>query len=380
MEATLDYTREFPLSHELIYLNHAAVAPWPLRTAEAVNRFAEENVTRGAAGYERWLQTERAVKEQFCRLLNAPSPDDIALLKNTSEALSVVAHGLDWSTGDNVVSAREEFPSNRIVWQSLAPRGVELRTAELETSADPEEALIALMDGRTRMLAVSSVQYARGLRLDLERLGEVCRSRGILFCVDAIQSVGAHALDVRSAHIDYLMADAHKWMLGPEGVAVFYSRPEAREKLRLLQYGWHMVEHAGEFEREDWSAARSARRFECGSPNMLGIHALQASLGLLLEVGMDAVSRNVIKNVAYLIDKIQQSKNLELLTPATPGRYAGIVTFRRRDAAPAALHRRLMDQGVICAQRGGGMRFSPHFYTRREELDRALEHALQGGV
>ncbi len=113
---------------------------------------------------------------------------------------------------------------------------------------------------------------------------------------------------------------------------------------------------------------------------MLGIHALQASLGLLLEVGMDAVSRNVIKNVAYLIDKIQQSKNLELLTPATPGRYAGIVTFRRRDAAPAALHRRLMDQGVICAQRGGGMRFSPHFYTRREELDRALEHALQGGV
>ena len=208
----------------------------------AVQQFAEENMRQGARHYTRWLETEVHLREQCRSLLNAPSADDIALLKNTSEALSVVAHGLAWRTGDNVVISDQEFPSNRIVWQSLQEDGVETRCVDLTRGASPEQALVACMDKHTRLLAVSSVQYASGLRLDLDRLGTLCRDRGVLFCVDAIQSLGALPLDVQACGADFVMADGHKWLLGPEGCAVFYVRSQVRERLRLRQYGWHMVE------------------------------------------------------------------------------------------------------------------------------------------
>ncbi|HXH64196.1 MAG TPA: aminotransferase class V-fold PLP-dependent enzyme, partial [Mariprofundaceae bacterium] len=175
-------------------------------------------------------------------------------------------------------------------------------------------------------------------------------------------------------------ADAHKWMLGPEGVALFYSRPGAREQLQLSQYGWHMVEHAGDFERAEWRPAASARRFEPGSPNMLGIHAMEASLSLLEQVGMENIEAEVLRRSSRLVEAILAEPGLELVTPREPGRRAGIVTFRfsGRDADfHAGLYRQLMGRGVICAQRGGGIRFSPHFYTGTDVLDEALRLALE---
>jgi cysteine desulfurase / selenocysteine lyase len=367
-----DYRDEFPLDPGLIYLNHAAVSPWPRRTAEAVQRFADENLHRGARDYPLWLEAEGRLREQCRGLLNAPSADDIALLKNTSEALSVVAHGLEWRAGDNVVISDQEFPSNRIVWQSLARHGVEVRQADLSHGPSPEEALCACMNERTRLLAVSSVQYVTGLRLDLDRLGAFCRERGVLFCVDAIQSVGALPLDVQACGADFVMADGHKWLLAPEGCALFYARAGVRDRLQLRQYGWHMVENHLDFSRQDWQVAASARRFECGSPNMLGIHALSASLALLAEVGMDEVAARVLSNSAYLIEALSRLPDIELLTPQQPGRYAGIVTFRHRRVDSAELHRRLLARKVICAQRGSGVRFSPHFYITRAQLEAAV--------
>lgn len=367
-----DYSDEFPLDPGLIYLNHAAVSPWPRRTAVAVQRFAEENMRHGAHHYPRWLETETRLREQCRGLLNAAAADDIALLKNTSEALSVVAQGLEWRAGDNVVISDQEFPSNRIVWQSLQDLGVETRCADLTRGASPKQALGACMDARTRLLAVSSVQYASGLRLDLDQLGTLCRERGVLFCVDAIQSLGALPLDVQTCGADFVMADGHKWLLGPEGCAVFYVRPQVREKLRLRQYGWHMVEDHLNFSRQDWQAAASARRFECGSPNMLGIHALSASLALLAEVGMEEVATRVLSNSAYLMEALGELPDIEILTPQQPGRYAGIVTFRHKHVDPAELHRNLLARSVICAQRGGGVRFSAHFYVTRAQLATAV--------
>jgi cysteine desulfurase/selenocysteine lyase len=367
-----DFSDEFPLDPGLIYLNHAAVSPWPRRTAAAVQRFAEENMRRGASHYPRWMETEAHLREQCRSLLNAASTDDIALLKNTSEALSVVAHGLEWRPGDNVVTSNQEFPSNRIVWQSLQDMGVETRCVDLNQDASPEQALAAGMDDRTRLLAISSVQYASGLRLDLSRLGAACREREVLFCIDAIQSLGALPLDVQACGADFVMADGHKWLLGPEGCAVFYVKPQVRDRLRLRQYGWHMVEAHMDFARQDWQAAASARRFECGSPNMLGIHALSESLALLAEVGMDEVATRVLANSAYLIDTLANQPDIELLTARQAGRYAGIVTFRHRRIDSAELHRRLMARNVICAQRGEGVRFSAHFYTRPEQLEAAV--------
>jgi cysteine desulfurase/selenocysteine lyase len=367
-----DFSGEFPLDHGLIYLNHAASSPWPRRTAEAVQRFAEENMRQGARDYSRWLETEAQLREQCRSLLNAPSADDIALLKSTSEGLSVVAHGLAWRAGDNVVTSDQEFPSNRIVWQSLQEQGVETRCVDLTLGSSPEQALGDCMDARTRLLAVSSVQYAAGLRLDLDQLGALCRERGVLFCVDAIQSLGALPLDVRACGADFVAADGHKWLLGPEGCAVFYVRPQVRERLRLRQYGWQMEAEHLNFSRRDWQVASSARRFECGSPNMLGIHALSASLALLAEVGIDAVAANVLANSAYLIDALGDLPGVEILTPRQPGRHAGIVTLRHRGVDAVNLHRKLLERNVVCAQRGGGVRFSPHFYNSRTQLDAAV--------
>ncbi|MDQ6999529.1 MAG: aminotransferase class V-fold PLP-dependent enzyme [Mariprofundus sp.] len=356
---------EFPLRPGLVYLNHAAVGVWPRRTAEAVKAFAEENMCQGAADYPQWMKVERELRGRLKRLLAAESTDDIALVKNTSEALSLIAYGLDWQPGDNIVSSDQEFPSNRIVWESLQDKGVELRLANI-SGDDPEMALLSSCDERTRLLTISSVQYGTGLRMELNRLGRFCHDHGILFCVDAIQSLGALQFDVEACHADFVVADGHKWMLGPEGLAVFYSRPEARGQLKLLQYGWHMVERAGDFDAADWAPAVAARRFEPGSPNMLGIHALNASLSLFEEIGMETVEALLLDRTGTLMRWVEDNPDLELITPVQSGRYAGIITFRHCQLDPAGhagLYRRLMEAGIVCASRAGGIRLSPHFYT-----------------
>lgn len=369
----MDLSREFALREDIIYLNHAAVSPWPRRTVEAVAQFAEENAVQGSLDYPKWLESEQSLREQMAALLNAPSSEDIALVKNTSEGLSIVAYGLEWQAGDNVVISDQEFPSNRIVWESLADQGVQVRKADLSAGENPEEALFEQVNGDTRLLAISSVQYATGLKMDLERIGRFCRERNILFCVDAIQSLGAVSLDVQRAQVDFLAADGHKWMLGPEGLGLFYVRPQIRDRLKLHQFGWHMVEDAGNFDRYDWQIARSARRFECGSPNMLGIHALEASLSLLFEVGLDRVQAAVLARSRRLLEAFAACPDLELITPIAPERHAGIVTVRHRRRSEEELFELLRQNGVFCARRGGGIRLSPHFYTPLEQLESAIE-------
>ncbi len=356
---------EFPLRPDLVYLNHAAVGVWPRRTADAVKAFAEENMLQGAADYPLWMKTERELRGRLARLIHAPAYDDIALVKNTSEALSLIAYGLSWQPGDNIVSTNQEFPSNRMVWESLQSKGVALRLADISCD-DPEAVMMALCDENTRLLTVSSVQYGTGLRMDLARLGQFCRDQGILFCIDAIQSLGALQFDAQAYQADFVVADGHKWMLGPEGLAVFYSTLEARNQLDLSQYGWHMAERAGDFDATEWTPAAAARRFEPGSPNMLGIHALNASLSLFEDIGMEEVESGVLANAGSLMDWVDSNPELELITSSVPGRYAGIVTFRCKrfdQAGHALLYRQLMKAGVVCAHRAGGIRFSPHFYN-----------------
>ena len=198
---------EFPHEVGLRYLNHAAVAPWPLRATQAVAAFAEQNSRSGARDYPQWLKTEQRLRERLQRLLNAPSSDDIALVKNTSEALSFVAFGLDWRDGDQVVISDQEFPSNRVVWEALKDRGVAVIAVALD-GADPELDLISACTARTRVLSVSAVQYASGLRLDLPRLGRLCNQKGVLLCVDAIQQIGALPFDVQECDCAFAMADA----------------------------------------------------------------------------------------------------------------------------------------------------------------------------
>ncbi|MCP4289980.1 MAG: aminotransferase class V-fold PLP-dependent enzyme [Gammaproteobacteria bacterium] len=369
---------DFELDDSIIYLNHAAVSPWPIRTAETVASFARENSIYGATRYPGWMQVESELRQRLARLINAPAVDDISILKSTSEALSVIAYGIDWQRGDNVVIFRQEFPSNRVVWESLQSLGVETRLVDLWSGENPEQRLLAACDECTRIVSVSSVQYATGFRTDLEILGRFCRRENILFCVDAIQSLGAIPFDVQKIQADFVVADGHKWMFGPEGTALFYSRREIRDRLALNQFGWHMVKHPGDYSRENWEVSETGTRFECGSPNMLGVHALNASLGLIEQTGIHNIHRNVISNSRFLMGLIQQRKDrLSLLSVEESERLSGIVTFKVNNADQQEVYRSLMAQGVICASRGGGIRFSPHFYTTREKIEKAVEVTLQ---
>ncbi|MEC9340432.1 MAG: aminotransferase class V-fold PLP-dependent enzyme [Pseudomonadota bacterium] len=370
----MDLTIQFP--HDRVtYLNHAAVAPWPKVTRDAIVAFADQNLSEGATDYSGWMATEQSLREKLRCLINANSSDDIALLKNTSEAISVVAWGFPWRPGDNLVLCRQEFPSNRIPWESLARLDVSCRYVDLANETDPEGAMIAACDERTKLLAVSSVQYADGFRMNLKRLGEACSERNIAFFVDAIQSLGAIPFDLDEVGADFVVADGHKWMLGPEGVALFYCSPAWRDRLRLYEYGWHMTQQRGDFDAPGWDVAQDARRFECGSPNTLGVHALNASLGLLLEIGIGAVWREIAARTAVLMEIVQAAEHLELVSVSSMERRSGIVTFRHHSLNGKEMHRQLMAERVICAQRLGGVRFSPHFYTDMERMAAAVDLA-----
>lgn len=362
---------EFAQAPDLRYLNHAAVGPWPKRTAVAVRKFAEENVLLGARDYPDWMKVEQRLRERLARLLNAPSTDDIALVKNTSEALSFVAFGLDWKAGDNVVISDEEFPSNRIVWEALKPQGVDVIQVSLK-GTDPEGALLAACGPRTRLLSISSVQFATGTRLDIDRLGHGLRQRNVLFCIDAIQHIGALPFDVQASQCDFAMADGHKWMCSPEGLGVFYCRAELRPQLKLHEFGWHMLEHSGDYGRDEWRPASSAQRFECGSPNTLGAMALDASLSLLEEVGMKEVGRSLLERVGWLEQGLSAIGGVTVHSSLEIRRRSGILTFSIDDKPTPQVWQSLMQNQVVCLPRGPGIRFSPHFYTEPRVIEETL--------
>jgi len=364
----------FQLDKNIIHLNHAAVAPWPIVTRDAVIAFADENASIGSQNYALWMQTEQQLKQRLAKLINAASSNEIAILKNTSEGLSLIAQGLSFNKGDNIVIPAEEFPSNKVVWQALQTQGVELRHVSVQDVSNPEQDLINAMDKHTRLVSCSSVQFARGLRLNLNFIGQACKQNNALFCVDAIQSLGAMAFDAQACAADFVVADGHKWLCGPEGTALFYCRKEIQAQLKLQQYGWHMLKNAFDFSHShtEIEIADGAQRFESGSPNMMGITALNASLGLLLDVGIENIQAAVLNNTRYLLDKLHALGNIKILTPREPERFAGIVTFQKSTVDNQALYQHLQDNNVICAYRGDGIRFSAHFYTTTQDIDKAL--------
>ncbi|MBL4711709.1 MAG: aminotransferase class V-fold PLP-dependent enzyme, partial [Gammaproteobacteria bacterium] len=338
----------FQLDDNIIYLNHAAVAPWPTVTRDAVIAFANENAAIGSKNYMHWMQTEKQLKQKMMQLINAESIDEIAILKNTSEGLSIIAQGLAFNRGDNIVIPAEEFPSNKVVWQALETQGVEIRLIPVDDVEQPEQALIDAMDEHTRLLSCSSVQFARGLQLDVNLIGKACKKNNTLFCVDAIQSLGAIAFDAQACQADFVVADGHKWMCGPEGTALFYCRKQQQPLLKLSQHGWHMLKSAFEFSHEntnqplDQQIVDNARRFESGSPNMMGIAALNASLGLLLDIGIDKIQTKVMGNTEYLLNQLASRADISIVSAVKPGSYAGIVSFVKHHVDNEKLYQYLM--------------------------------------
>jgi selenocysteine lyase/cysteine desulfurase len=361
-----------PVTRRWAYFDHAAVAPMTARAQAALAEWAVDFTENGLANYSRWLKRVEEVRRLAGQLLHA-DPLDVAFIKNTSDGISIVAEGLDWQPGDNVVSAEDEYPANIYPWLNLAHRGVELRRVPSRGGRVSLDDLLAEMDGRTRLVTISWVEYASGFRNDLDAIGAACRQRGVLFFVDAIQGLGAFPLDVSHCPIDFLAADGHKWMLGPEGCGIFWIRRDLVDRLHPVGVGWHSVVGAWDFGTIDFRLKPSAGRWEGGSLNIAGITTLGASLELLLEVGIDAVGRRILELTDHLCAAVERT-GWRVYSSRRETERSGIVSLiAPADRQPAAVVRQLRQQGVVVNHRSGRLRVSPHAYNTPEEIDRLVQ-------
>lgn len=362
----------FAVTEELAYLDHAGVAPIPRSAGEAMRRGIDEAERLGSLARS-GPEIER-VRTSAAELCGVPA-SDLAFVKNTTEGLGFVANGLDWEPGDRVVVPDLEFPSTIYPWLTLEDRGVVVdrvgpvgrgRTLPLERFEE------ALREGPTRLVCVSWVSFGRGYRVDLEGLGRLCREHGALLCVDAIQGLGLIPASFDDWGVDFASADAHKWLCGPEGIGVFYVRGERRDLLRPLEPGWNAVVHRREWDNLDLVLDDTARRFEGGTPNVVGTYGLGGSLEVLGEAGAEAIWAHVDALCEHACDRLTDV-GATVLTDRSEGA-SGIVTFTVDGQDPGDTAERLRAQGIVCAgPRGGGVRISPHGYNTAEDIDRLIE-------
>jgi selenocysteine lyase/cysteine desulfurase len=363
---------EFPVRRNLVYWNHAAVAPLPLRVAGAITAHTENVRERGAADWRDWYRAVDETRGKAARLLHARS-SEVAFLPSTSWALNFVAQAYPWKSGDNVVGDDMEFPANVYPWMLLEGRGVEYRLARSRDGRIGVDEIAAVVDARTRIVAVSWVAFHNGWVYPIEEIGAFCREKGILLVVDAIQGLGALPIDVREANVDVLAADAHKWLLGAEACAVFYVSEGARERVPPAFGGWwnvrHEGSHAGGYLDYRLDFHLGGRRYEPGSIPIAQIQGLSAALDLLEEMGAAEVTRRIVAAVEALADGLRR-RGWKI---ATPGPFrSGILAAFPPDGNAIRAAKAFEARGIIVAPREGAVRFSPHAYNDGVEADRII--------
>lgn len=366
---------EFPVARNSIFLAHAGVCPLPRRVAEAVRSYASQ-CTQG--DQESLLPAHQLQKsrELAARLLGA-SRDEIAFVGPTSLALSFVASGLRFKKHENILIYHDDYPSNVYPWLALAERRVEVRFLNIrELGRIRPVDVIGQVDEQTRLVALASCHFVAGYRIDLRAIGNLLRERNILFCVDGIQTLGAFPTSAQ--HIDFLAADAHKWLLGPCAAGILYVRKSLQERLQPTVYGWNNVRCPNYVAQEEIAFRPDAQRYEAGSYNLLGLVGLNAALELLLEIGIDNIAAELLRKRAWLVPALQAKGYTVLHADAPPENASGIVTLYSPDTDLPALHERLEAKQIITSLRTdrSGQRYirlSPHFYNTDAELHRVLD-------
>ncbi|MCI0361713.1 MAG: aminotransferase class V-fold PLP-dependent enzyme, partial [Planctomycetaceae bacterium] len=274
-----------PIAQRLAYFDHAAVAPLPAPTRDAIQTWLTQATEQGDVAWHEWAARIEQLRATAARLIGA-QPAEIGLVPNTTTGISLVAEGYPWREGDNIVTLVNEFPSNQYPWMNLASRGVETRRVAVSGGVVDLDEIAAACDARTKIVSVSWVGYATGWRIDPAAVGELCRRRGCLFFLDAIQGLGVFPLDVHAAGVDFLAADGHKWMLGPEGAGLLFVKQDHLNLLRPLNCGWNSVVAGSDYTRIDLTLKPAAARYEGGTQNSSGMIGLAASLDLLANLGL----------------------------------------------------------------------------------------------
>jgi selenocysteine lyase/cysteine desulfurase len=363
----------FPITERAIYFNHAAVSPPPITTIRAVEEQLRDVQENGSTNFRSWLAVKERARELLAGLLGA-RPEQVALMRNTSDALSTVANGIDWRAGDNIVTFAHEFPSNIYPWLRIRDAlGVEVRMCEeREGRIDPAE-FESLIDRNTRIVAISHVQYASGFRTDLNRLGRVARQHDALFVVDAIQALGAILTDVEAELVDVAAGASHKWLLAPEGVGYLYLSDRARDRIQPTLVGWVSVPNPNDYLNFDQGWNRGTLAWETGTGPTALIHGFKESLDLLTTHGVHNIARYLEELTDYLCDRLKE-KNYGIVSSRAPGEKSQIVCIRPPGGVSAmSLYAHLMARNIVTAPRGGRLRIAPHLYNTSQEVDELIK-------
>ena len=368
------FRRQMPVAEHWAYLDHAAVAPISGPARDAMLRWAEEIAFQGSAPYLAWVERLERLRHLAAEAIFA-SPEEIALVGNTTAGITLVAEGVRWRPGDNVVTLADEFPSNQYPWMNLADRGVETRRVPTQEGVTNLDQLDAACDDRTRIVTVSWVSFCSGWRNDLDRLVEIAHQHEALLFVDAIQGLGVFPLDVQKTPIDFLAADGHKWLLGPEGAGVFFCRREHLDTLRPIGVGWNSVVRPHDFSHIDLSLKDTAARYEGGTPNTAGLIGLGESLGLLAEFGPEAIADRVIELTDLACTRLEEIGAV-IRSRRDVNHKSGIVVFELPGLDPEAVRQRCLERKVLLSCRGGRLRISPHAYNDVSDIERLLEALL----
>ena len=379
-----DLRAQMPITQRFAYFDHAAVAPLPRVSAEAIARYADEACQLGDTPWMAWNRCTEVLREQLATLISA-QVDEIALIPNTSTGIGLVAEGLRWQPGDSLVVPANEFPSNLAPWRNLARRGVEIR--EVPVAADAQgvapvalDKLLEAMDQSTRLVAVSWVGFLSGWRIDVAEFCQAIHQRGAMMFLDAIQGIGAFPLDVSACGVDFCAADGHKWMLGPEGAGLLYVRRDRLERLDPLMIGWHSLDPRAAFDPHNTALRASAARYEGGSANMAGLIGLESSIRVLLQSQANRAGSGfaeaILSNVAELVERLE-ALGCWTSVPASETNRSGIVTIGWPDANgdrdPLVVRKRCLDEGIVTSVRGGRLRVSTHAYNNSDDINRFTE-------
>jgi cysteine desulfurase / selenocysteine lyase len=366
--------REFPVTRAKIFLAHAGVCPLPRRVADAISKCAEQSTLGDQEAF--MLSRLDDARKLGARLLNC-QPDEIALVGPTSLALSFVASGLNFRKGDNILIYHDDYPSNVYPWMALAQKGVEVRLLNIKNYGSIRTVdVMGQVDENTKLVALASCHFISGFRIEIDAIGKFLRERGILFCLDAIQTLGAFPTTVE--HVDFLAADAHKWLLGPCAAGIFYVRRELQDKLNPPVYGWHNVRNPNFVAQEQIVFRGGALKYEAGSQNLIGLVGLIAAMELALEIGVENIAAELLRKRAWLVPKLQTKGFTVLNADAKAENASGIVSFYQAGKDLTALNQKLSEAGIVASLRTDRkgqnyIRFSPHFYNTDAELRRVLE-------
>jgi len=361
----------FPICDEHIHFNHAGVSPMSVRVRAAVEHVTQVMSEEGF-NHEDYTETLGQLRSSLAGLVGV-TPDQGSITRGTAHGISLLARGLDWKEGDNVVGARLEYPANLFPWMAARARGVELRLVEPVGGRVTPEAVLSLVDGRTRVVALSFVQFWNGYRIDLAEIGAECRKRGVILAVDGIQGLGVLPFDLESMGADFVAAGAGKWLTGPPGVGFTAWRPDLLERIDPLLVGTGSMEDRMNYFEPSFEYAGTARKFEESAISWLDIAAFGAAVGLLLEVGIDAIAEHVLGLTKRLAEGLVE-RGCDIIEPwpREPEESSGIVSFRRSGVTEVELLRDLKAAGVITRTHRDFVRLSPHFYSTEAEVDRVL--------